>query len=98
MLRKLLFEVNEILTMASGIVAAASWLWMKIKVPEYRLAHLRSPGPFLGIVQAYRDSERPKLEKTWVSNLFQAALTIFLVCAVISFIAGFKAAVRGPAS
>jgi len=96
MLGRKLFEANEILTMASGVLAAASWLWMKWKVPEYRLVHLRSPGPLLGIVDAYRASPRPETEKTWVSTLFRLSLTLFLFCAIVSFAAGFVAAVRGP--
>jgi hypothetical protein len=92
-----LFEFNEILTLASGLVVLVSYLWMKLKVPNYRLAHLNSPGPLLGLVQAYKQSPRPEAEKSCVATLFQAALVIFLFCALISFAAGFVAAVRGPA-
>ncbi len=92
-----LFEFNEIATLASGLVLVASYGWMKLKVPNYRLAHLNSPKPLLGLVEAYRQSPRPETEKAWVSRVFQAALTVFLFCAVISFAAGFIAAVRGPA-
>jgi hypothetical protein len=91
-----LFEFNEIATLASGLVLVASYLWMKLKVPDYRLAHLNSPGPLLGLVEAYRQSPRPEAEKAWVSRVFRAALAVFLFCAVISFAAGFVAAVRGP--
>jgi hypothetical protein len=91
-----LFEFNEIATLASGVVLVASYAWMKLKVPNYRLAHLNSPGPLLGLVEAYRQSPRPEAEKTWVSRVFRAALAVFLFCAVISFAAGFAAAVRGP--
>jgi hypothetical protein len=92
-----LFRFNEIATLASGLVLVASYLWMKLKVPDYRFAHLNSPGPLLGLVEAYRQSPRPEAEKTWVSGVFRAALAVFLFCAVISFAAGFVAAVRGPA-
>ncbi len=92
-----LFEFNEILTLASGLVVLASYLWMKSKVPNYRFAHLNSPRPLLGLVDAYKQSPRPDAEKSWVTTAFQTALVIFLICAVISFAAGFAAAVRGPA-
>jgi hypothetical protein len=92
-----LFQINEIVTLASGVAVVASYLWMKRHVPAYRPAHLNSPGPLLGLVQAYRESERPETEKSRVVTIFQAALTIFLICAVISFAAGFVAALRGPA-
>lgn len=91
-----LFEFNEIATLASGVVLAASYGWMKLKVPEYRFAHLKSPKPLLGLVDAYRHSPRPEAEKAWVARVFRAALAVFLFCAVISFAAGFVAAVRGP--
>jgi len=91
-----LFELNEILTLASGALLFLSYLWMKLKVPDYRLAHLNSPGALLGIVHAYRQSVRPEAEKAWVSGIFRGALTVFLITAVISFAAGFVAAVRGP--
>jgi hypothetical protein len=97
MLAARLFEWNEILTLASGLVVVASYVWMKLHVPSYRLAHLNSPGPLLGLVQAYRQSPRPEAEKSFVATVFQAALVVFLLCAVISFAAGFVAAVRGPA-
>jgi hypothetical protein len=96
MLAAKLFALNEILTFTSGLLAAASWLWMKWKVPEYRLAHLRSPGPLLGIVEAYQASARPVAEKAWVCAVFRLAVTVFLFCAIVSFAAGFVAAVRGP--
>jgi hypothetical protein len=91
-----LFEFNEILTLASGVLVAASYLWMKLKVPNYRLAHLNSPRPLLGLVEAYKQSPRPDTEKSFVATIFQTALVIFLFCALISFAAGFVAAVRGP--
>jgi hypothetical protein len=91
-----LFKFNEIATLASGVVLVASYLWMKLKVPDYRLAHLNSPQPLLGLVDAYRQSARPEAEKSWVSGVFRAALAVFLFCGVISFAAGFVAAVRGP--
>jgi hypothetical protein len=91
-----LFHINEILTLVSGVIVVASYLWMKSHVPGYRLEHLNSPGPLLGLVKAYQQSPRPVGEKSWVVNIFQAALTVFLLCAVISFAAGFVAAVRGP--
>jgi hypothetical protein len=91
-----LFEFNEIATLVSGLVMALSYGWMKWKVPDYRLAHLRSPAPLWGLLSAYRQSPRSESEKVWVSRLFRAALTVFLFCAVISFAAGFVAAVRGP--
>jgi ABC-type spermidine/putrescine transport system permease subunit I len=91
-----IFECNEVLTLASGIVAAATYLWMKWRVPEYRTVHLNSLGPLLGIVEAYRNSGRPSTEKSAISATFRVALSVFLVCAVISFAAGFVAAVRGP--
>ncbi len=91
-----LFEFNEIATLASGLVVVASYGWMKLKVPSYRLAHLNSPAPILGLVNAYQQSPRPEAEKVWVSRVFRAALAVFLFCAVISFAAGFVAAVRGP--
>jgi hypothetical protein len=69
---------------------------MKWKAPDYRLDHLNSPAPLLGLVDAYRQSPRPEAEKAWVSRVFRAALAVFLFCAVISFAAGFVAAVRGP--
>jgi len=92
-----LFEFNELLTLASGLVVLASYLWMKSKVPNYRFAHLNSPRPLLDLVQAYKESPRPAPEKSWVAAVFQTALVIFLACAVISFAVGFVAAVRGPA-
>ena len=55
-----LFEFNEIATLASGLVLVASYLWMKWKVPDYRFAHLNSPRPMLGLVEAYRQSPRPE--------------------------------------
>jgi hypothetical protein len=91
-----LFELNEIATLVSGVSLVASYLWMKWKIPSYKLAHLRSPGPMLGLVQAYRQSPRPEREKHWITTAFQVALIVFLVSAVISFGAGFIAAVRGP--
>ncbi len=91
-----LFELNEIATLMSGLVLVASYGWMKLKVPNYRLAHLNSPGPLLGLVEAYRQSPRPETEKAWVSRVFGAALAVFLFCAVISFATGFAAGVRGP--
>ena len=91
-----LFYFNEIATLASGVVLVSSYLWMKWKAPDYRLAHLNSPAPLLGLVDAYRQSPRPEAEKAWVSRVFRAALAVFLFCAVISFAAGFVAAVRGP--
>jgi hypothetical protein len=91
-----LFECNEIATLASGVVVAATYGWMKWKVPGYRLAHLNSPAPLLGLVDAYRQSPRPEAEKAWVSRAFRAALAVFLFCAIVSFAAGFVAAVRGP--
>jgi hypothetical protein len=97
MLAAKLFEANEIMTLASGILVFASYLWMKLKVPDYRLAHFNSPLPLLGLVQAYRESTRPDAEKAWVSKVFEIALVVFLFCAAISFWAGFRAAVRGPA-
>lgn len=92
-----LFEVNEILTLASGLILAVSWIWMKRKVPTYRLEHLNSPGPLLGLVEAYRQSARSETEKSWVTLAFRIALTIFLFGAITSFAVGFVAAVRGPA-
>jgi hypothetical protein len=91
-----LFEVNEVLTLASGLVLVLSYLWMKLKVPGYRLEHLRSPAPLLGLVAAYGSSGRPEAEKFWVTTIFRAAMVVFLGTAVISFAAGFVAAVRGP--
>jgi hypothetical protein len=91
-----LFHFNEIATLASGLVLVASYAWMKLKVPDYRFANLNSPRPLLGLVEAYRQSPRPEAEKTWVSGVFRAALAVFLFCAVISFAAGFVAALRGP--
>jgi hypothetical protein len=91
-----LFRFNEIATLASGLMLVASYAWMKLKVPDYRFAHLRSPAPLLGLVEAYRQSTRSEAEKIWVSGVFRAALAVFLICAVISFAAGFVAAVRGP--
>jgi len=99
MLAAKLFELNEVVTLASGICVVASYCRMKWKVPDYKLAHLKSPGPLLGLVQAYRQSPAAaNTEKTWVSRIFRAALAVFLVSAVISFGAGFAAAVRGPAN
>jgi hypothetical protein len=98
MLAAKLFEANEIITLASGLAVFAAYLWMKLKVPDYRPAHFNSPLPLLGLVQAYRESARPEPEKTFVSKVFEVALAVFLLCAVISFVAGFKAAVRGPSS
>jgi hypothetical protein len=92
-----LFQFNEIATLASGLVVVLSYGWMKLKVPDYRFAHLKSPAPLLGLVDAYRQSPRPEAEKAWVSRVFRAALAVFLFCAVVSFAAGFVAAVRGPA-
>jgi hypothetical protein len=83
-----LFQFNEIATLASGLVVVLSYGWMKLKVPDYRFAHLKSPAP---------QSPRPEAEKAWVSRVFRAALAVFLFCAVVSFAAGFVAAVRGPA-
>ena len=97
MLAAKLFELNEIVTLASGISAAVSYGWMKWKVPGYKIAHLRSPEPFLGLVDAYRQSTVAETEKAWVSTVFRAALLVFLVSAIISFTAGFLAAIRGPA-
>ena len=91
-----LFHFNEIATLASGLVLVASYAWMRLKVPDYRFAHLNSPRPLLGLVEAYRQSPRPEAEKNWVSGVFRAALAVFLFSAVISFAAGFVAAVRGP--
>ena len=92
-----LFDINEIVTLASGISAAASYCWMKWRVPDYKLAHLKSPGPFLGLVAAYRRSPAADTEKIWVPAIFRVALAVFIVSAVISFAAGFVAAIRGPA-
>ncbi len=92
-----LFQLNEILTLASGLVLMACYLWMKLKVPGYRLEHLNSPAPLLGLVQAYRQSQRPKTETSCVATVFRIALAVFLVSAVVSFAVGFQAAVRGPA-
>ena len=92
-----LFEVNEILVLVSGLILVASWIWMKRKVPTYRLEHLTSPGPLLGLAQAYRQSARRETEKLWVTAAFRVALAVFLVSAIMSFAAGFVAAVRGPA-
>jgi uncharacterized membrane protein HdeD (DUF308 family) len=91
-----LFAFNEIVTLMSGVVAAASYLWMKRHAPDYKLAHLNSPGPILGLVEAYRQSARPEAEKSRVVTIFHTALVVFLVCGVISFVAGFIAALRGP--
>jgi hypothetical protein len=91
-----LFEFNDIATLASGLVVVLSYGWMKWKVPNYRFAHLKSPAPLLGLVDAYQQSSRPEAEKAWVTRVFRAALAVFLFCAVISFAAGFVAAVRGP--
>jgi hypothetical protein len=91
-----LFELNEIATLASGLMVVLSYGWMKWKVPDYRLVHLKSPAPLLGLVDAYLHSPRPEAEKAWVSRVFRAALAVFLFCALISFAAGFVAAVRGP--
>ena len=96
MLAAKLFELNEIVTLASGISVVAAYCWMKWRVPNYRLAHLKSPGPLLGLVHAYRQSPATDAEKTWVAAIFRAALAVFIVSAVISFAAGFVAAVRGP--
>jgi hypothetical protein len=92
-----LFEFNEIATLASGLVVMATYSWMKWKVPDYRFAHLDSPAPLLGLVDAYRQSPRSEAEKAWISRTFRAASAVFLFCAVVSFAAGFVAAVRGPA-
>ena len=40
---------------------------------------------------------RPSTEKSCVTTLFRIALVVFLVSAIVSFAAGFQAAVRGPA-
>jgi len=91
-----LFELNEIVTLASGISVVASYCWMRWRVPDYKVAHLKSPGPLLGLVHAYRQSLVGDAEKAGVSAIFRIALAVFLVSAVISFGAGFVAAVRGP--
>ena len=92
-----LFEFNEIATLASGLVLVASYLWMKLKVPDYRLAHLNSPGPLLGLVEAYRQSQRPEAEKDLGCSILPGSPgRISLSCAIISFAVGFVAAIRGP--